>query len=120
MKVVIAGASGLVGSALRAPLRDAGHDVRRLVRGRGARAPDEIAWNPAAGEMDIVQLGGVDAFINLAGENIGARRWTAMRRQQILQSRIDATRTLVTAIGRMERKPAVLVNASAVGFYGDR
>jgi hypothetical protein len=120
MKVVIAGASGLVGGALLAPLRDAGHDVRRLVRGRSARAQDEIAWNPAAGGMDMDPLDGVDAFINLAGENIGAHRWTASRRQQILQSRIDATRTLVTAIGAMERKPAVILNASAVGFYGDR
>lgn len=120
MKIVIAGASGLVGSALIPSLRAAGHDVLRLVRGAGARAPDEIPWQPESGEIDSARLEGIDACINLAGENVGAGRWTAARREAILRSRVDATRTLVGAIGRLTRKPAVLLNASAVGFYGDR
>jgi uncharacterized protein (TIGR01777 family) len=120
MTIVIAGASGLVGSALTQSLRAGGHEVRRLVRGRGAREADEIAWNPETGEIDQARLEGVDALINLAGENLGARRWTAARREVIRRSRIDATRTLVTAVGKLSRKPAVLLNASAVGFYGDR
>ena len=120
MKVVIAGASGLVGSALVPALRDAGHQVFRLVRGRAAASRDELAWNPAASEIDLPSFEGMEAVINLAGENIGAGRWTAARRKRILCSRVDATRTLVTAIGRMARKPLVLVNASAAGYYGNR
>ncbi|MEO5961782.1 MAG: TIGR01777 family oxidoreductase [Opitutaceae bacterium] len=119
MKVAIAGASGLVGRALTAALRGAGHDVRRLVR-RGAVAADEIAWNPPTGEIDTVQLEGSDAIVNLAGENLAAGRWTAARRERILRSRTESTRTLVAAIGKLARKPEALLNASAVGFYGDR
>lgn len=119
MKIVIAGASGLVGNALVTALRAEGHDVRRLVR-RAARAPDEIAWDPARGEIDRERISGVDAVVNLAGENLGAGRWTAARRERILRSRIDATRTLVAAVLGAAVKPAVFVNASAVGFYGDR
>ena len=119
MKIVIAGASGLVGTALVPALRAAGHEVYRLVR-RAARSSDEIAWSPAEGKMDEVRFSGAEAVINLAGENVGAGRWTARRRELILRSRVDATRALVEAMGRMKRKPAVLLNASAVGFYGDR
>lgn len=119
MKVAIAGASGLVGSALVTALRAAGHEVLRLVR-RATAAPDEIAWNPVAGELDTKRLIGVEAAINLAGENIATGRWTTRRRELILRSRVEATRTLVAAMGRMARRPAVLLNASAVGCYGDR
>jgi hypothetical protein len=119
MKIAIAGASGLIGSALGSRLRAQGHDVRRLVR-RAVAAPDEIAWHPEKGELDPHSLAGTDACINLAGENIGAGRWTAQRRERILRSRVDATRTLVAALTRLARKPDVLLNASAAGFYGDR
>ena len=119
MKIVIAGASGLVGSALAPALRNAGHEVFRLVRGRGANAPDEIAWDPAAGEIDLSRLAGTGAIINLAGENLAAGRWTAARRERILRSRVDATRTLVTAMTKLDRKPTAFLSASAVGFYGN-
>src|SRR5688572_12850674 len=119
MKIVIAGASGLVGSALTAALRGAGHDVFRLVR-REAKAPDEIAWSPAANEIDRDRLSGAAAVINLAGESIGAGRWTTARRERILRSRVDATRTLVGVLSTLPRKPEVFLSASAVGFYGDR
>ena len=118
MKIVVAGASGLVGGALLPTLRAGGHEVLRLVR-RRATAPDEIAWNPSAGTADDPALAGADAIVNLAGENIGAGRWTARRRDAILRSRVETTRTLAGAIGRMSRPPAVLLNASAVGIYGD-
>ncbi|MGH7955785.1 MAG: TIGR01777 family oxidoreductase [Opitutaceae bacterium] len=120
MKIVIAGASGLVGSALTPALRAAGHDVFRLVRGRGARASDEIAWDPAAGEIDHRRLEGSGAFINLAGENLAAGRWTAARRERILRSRVDATRTLVAGMAKLEQMPRVFLSASAVGYYGNR
>jgi len=120
MKIVIAGASGTVGSVLVPALRDAGHGVRRLVR-CAAQAADEITWNPAAGEIDRAALEreAVDAVINLAGENVAGGRWTERRREQILRSRVDATRTLVRAMQVMARKPAVFLSASATGFYGE-
>lgn len=119
MKIVIAGASGLIGRALAAALRERGDHVLRLVR-REAAGADEISWDPAAGQIDGGRLAGCDAIVNLAGENIAGGRWTARRRDTIFKSRVDATSTLVRAIGAMARRPAVLVNASAVGFYGDR
>lgn len=119
MNIVVAGASGAVGGALVPALRVSGHHVRRLVR-HAAGAPDEIAWDPARAELDVRALEGTDAVINLSGENIAAGRWTAARRERILRSRVDATRTLVTAVTRLSRPPQVFLNASAVGCYGDR
>ncbi len=116
---VVAGASGLVGRALVAALRAEGWAVRCLVRRPPARA-GEFPWDPAAGTIDAAALAGAHAVINLAGENIAAGRWTAVRRERILRSRVEATRTLVLALQAMSERPAVLLNASAVGFYGDR
>lgn len=118
MKIVLAGASGLIGRALVPALRARGDDVVRLVR-RPVTATDEVSWKPEARELDAAQIEGADAIINLAGENIAAGRWTAARRARILGSRVDATRTLVSACTQLKRKPAVFLNASAVGFYGD-
>ena len=119
MKILVAGASGLLGRALVPFLQTQGHSVVRLVR-RATTAVDEVTWNPATGEGDAARLEGVDAVINLSGENVAAGRWTTARRERIFRSRVDATRTLVTLLARLSRKPAVMVNASAVGFYGDR
>lgn len=113
------GASGLVGSALVPALRQQGHQVVTLVR-RPARREDEIAWNPAAGELEPATLASTDAIVNLAGENLAAGRWTAARKEALLRSRLDSTRTLVRALARAESRSRVLVNASAIGFYGDR
>ena len=118
LRVLIAGASGLVGRALVPLLETQGHEVVRLVRRRTEQA-GTVYWNPAAGELDAAKLGAVDAVVNLSGENVGAGRWTVARRQAILRSRIDATKTLVATVTKLARRPAVLVNASAVGFYGD-
>ncbi len=118
MKIVVAGASGLVGSALVPALRAQGHDVRRLVR-RTPKVEDEISWDPARGELERERFAGTQVVINLAGENLAAGRWTSARRERILRSRIEATRTLVAAMAAADPKPAVLINASAVGFYGD-
>jgi len=119
MKILVAGASGLVGSALGPALRREGHEVVTLVR-RPVRREDEIAWNPTTGELAPAALATTDAIVNLAGENIAAGRWTAARKEALRRSRLDSTRTLVRALARAAPRPRVLVNASAVGFYGDR
>lgn len=119
LRVAISGARGLVGQALAAYLSTAGHDVRRLVRG-GRGRPDEIRWNPEKDEIDRQALEGIDAVVHLAGEPLSAGRWSAQRKERILASREKGTRLLAEAIAGMDRKPQVLVSASAVGLYGDR
>ena len=119
MKIVVAGGSGLLGSALVPALRARGHDVLRLVRHTPAAA-DEVFWNPAENKLDPTRLEGVDAIVNLCGENVGAGRWTDARRERILRSRVEATRALVLALDTLMAKPSVFVNASAIGVYGNR
>ncbi|MGH3832183.1 MAG: TIGR01777 family oxidoreductase [Pseudonocardiaceae bacterium] len=116
MRVAIAGSSGLIGTALVALLRQAGHDVLRLVR-RPPRAPDERAWDPAAATMDPGALAGTDAVVNLCGVAIGNRRWSGEVKQAIRDSRIASTEVLAAAV--VEHGVPVLVNASGVGYYGD-
>ena len=118
MRIVVAGSSGLIGSALVPALEAAGHRVERLVR-RGGAGPG-IAWDPAAGGIDGAALEGADAVINLAGRNIGERRWDDTERQLIRDSRVGATLLLAGALAGLRRPPAVLLNAAAVGFYGNR
>ena len=117
-RVLVSGASGMVGRALVPFLRTQGHHVATLVRGRAAKE-GEITWDPARGALDPTRLEGFEAVIHLSGENVGAGRWTAARKDAIMRSRVDATRTLVMALGKVTAKPAVFVSASAVGFYGD-
>jgi uncharacterized protein (TIGR01777 family) len=92
--------------------------VVRLVR-RPASAPDEVRWDPAAGEIDEAALGHVDAAVNLAGAGVGDHRWTASYKRELMASRVDATSTIARALARMQPTPRVLVSASAVGWYGD-
>jgi len=119
VRVVVTGSTGLIGSALVPALREAGHDVVRLVRA-GPRAPDEAAWDPVAGTVDRARLEGAHAVVNLAGAGIGDRRWTAAYRRTVRDSRVLGARTLVRALLEDDRTPRVLVQASAVGFYGSR
>lgn len=122
MKILIAGASGLIGRATAAVLRDDGHEVIRLVR-RAPASPDEIRWNPAAGEVPLEACHSAHAVINLCGDDLAAGRWTPRRLAEIRASRVDATRTLARVFGGSIAGgpgPRVLVNASAVGYYGDR
>ena len=116
MRVVVAGSSGLVGSALVPELRAAGHEVIRLVR-RTPVAADERGWDPPAGRIDDGALDGVDAVVNLCGAGIGERRWSHARKQVLIDSRIEPTEVLAGAVA--EHRISVLVNASGVHYYGD-
>ncbi len=118
LRVLITGSSGLIGRALAAFLESGGHEVVRLVR-RPPASPTEVAWDPAAGRIDADALEGFDAVIHLTGENVGAGRWTAARRRRIRESRVGSTELLCGAVAALKRPPAVLVSASAVGYYGE-
>lgn len=119
MHIVVAGSHGLLGSALLAHLAQQGHKVRRLVR-RPVVSPAEISWDPDTQRLDPAALAGVDAVVNLGGVGLGAHRWTAAYRHAIIESRTGPTRLLATTLGRMTDGPRVLLQASAVGYYGDR
>ncbi|MGK9148593.1 TIGR01777 family oxidoreductase [Plantibacter flavus] len=119
MRIVIGGASGLIGTALGHALETDGHDVVRLVR-RNARTAGEARWDPLTGELDPAVLSGADAVVNLSGASLGKLPWTAAYRSTILWSRLSATRTLVDAMHRADAAPAAFLSGSAVGYYGDR
>jgi len=123
MKILVTGSTGLVGQALVAALAKQGHSVCRLVR-PGTIVNDEaggfnVAWNPATGELGGAAVG-PDAVVNLAGASIADGRWTEKRKAELRASRVNVTRALVAAIEKMNAKPAVLVSASAIGYYGNR
>jgi len=147
LRVLVSGASGLVGRQLVAFLSTGGHEVVRLeragVRGaadasgrspasgatgaagagdsaRVAGAPSSIAWDPASGAIDADALEGFDAVVHLAGENIAARRWNAAHKEAVRNSRVGPTAALARALGRLRRKPAAFLCASAIGYYGNR
>jgi len=117
MKVVVAGGTGFLGAPLVGRLMNEGHEVRVL--SRRARAPHDIPWTPdgTAGPWASA-LDDADAVINLAGESIASGRWTSARKARIRDSRILATRSLVAAMERSTRRPAVFLSGSAVGYYG--
>lgn len=119
MDVAISGASGLIGTALSASLRAAGHRVLAFRRG-GVTSGDEIGWDPQSGRIDAPALEGLDAVVHLAGEGIGERKWSDDQKRRIRESRIKGTRTLAGAIASRERKPRVFVSGSAIGYYGNR
>lgn len=122
MTVIIAGSSGLVGTALAADLRDQGKRVVRLVR-RPVKTADEVSWNPDSGQLDPDILRNASAIVSLGGASVGRLPWTAKYRETLWRSRIDGTRTIVTAIRALaqngEPVPS-LISASATGFYGSK
>lgn len=119
MRVLIAGSSGFIGTALVERLASEGHEVLRLVRRRTA-SPGEVTWSPAAGIIDFTVMDRVDAVINLSGASLSHLPWTKGYRGEILESRVSATRTLADAMRKARTPPAVFLSGSAVGFYGNR
>lgn len=116
-RILISGASGLIGSALAPSLKTQGHEVLRLVR-RRPHGSNELQWNPTA-QLDPVLVSGFDVVIHLSGENI-AGRWTAQKKRRIRDSRIFSTDFLSQALARAEKKPHTFICASAIGYYGNR
>jgi uncharacterized protein (TIGR01777 family) len=122
LHIGITGASGLVGTALTARLTAAGHTVHPFVRRAARPGTHEIAWQPAQGQLEVAALAPLDVVINLAGENIGDGRWTQPRKRLIVESRVAGTRLLAEALSALaagSERPRALVQASAIGFYGD-
>ncbi|TMM39568.1 MAG: TIGR01777 family protein [Actinobacteria bacterium] len=118
MRIVVGGSSGFIGTALVDRLRAAGHDIVRLVR-RDSAAPDEVTWRPSVAPLDPSTVDGADAVVNLAGVGVGTHRWNAAFKALIRASRVNSTEALAAAVAAAKAPPRVLLNASAVGFYGD-
>jgi uncharacterized protein len=124
MKILITGATGLVGTALVAALAREGHTVCRLVRSAtkttgGTAGTFDVAWDPETGNLGGAAVG-AEAVVNMGGASIVAGRWTEARKKLLRTSRVDSTRALIAALEKMNAKPGVLISASAVGFYGNR
>ncbi|WP_089005897.1 TIGR01777 family oxidoreductase [Micromonospora viridifaciens] len=120
MRILMAGASGFLGTRLVDRLTADGHQITRLVR-RAPRTPDERQWDPSAAQLDPAVVAESDAVVNLAGAGVGDRRWNNEYKQLIRSSRVDTTTTLAIRIAELsaEDRPAVLLNSSAVGWYGN-
>jgi uncharacterized protein (TIGR01777 family) len=118
MRVLISGATGLVGSEVARQLSAAGHEPIKLVR-RAAIAADEVQWDPASGYITPGIMETIDAVVNMAGATTGKLPWTKKYKEEIVNSRLNSTRTLVQAMAEAKNPPKVFVSGSASGFYGD-
>ncbi|MCB1118963.1 MAG: TIGR01777 family oxidoreductase [Chlamydiia bacterium] len=118
MKILIAGSSGLIGSALVSHLKEQGHAVVQLLRHCDTANTTHVLWDPVKGELHPTDLEGFDAMINLCGVNVASGRWTEKRKEAILKSRVVSTELLAHTLLRLEKPPKVLLNASAIGYYG--
>lgn len=117
MKVVLSGASGLIGPGLAESLRRDGHEVLTLVR-RSPSGPNQAQWDPAAGTLDPTVLADAGAVVCLSGVGVADKRWTDAYKQQIVQSRVDSVGTIARTLAS-SGSSAALISASAVGYYGD-
>ena len=120
MKILISGASGLVGTHL-IPTLTKGHDVFKLVR-KAAQNADEIQWDAVKGfgETEQIKLENFDAVVHLAGDNVASENWSHEKKRKIKESRTTGTRVLVDALSKTQNPPKHFISASAIGFYGDR
>jgi len=118
MRVLISGASGLVGTELKLQLKALGHEPVSLVR-RDAKNKTEVSWDPASGRIPADAMDTIDAVVNLGGATTGKIPWTKKYKEILISSRLDSTKTLVEAINNASKKPTVLISGSASGFYGE-
>ncbi len=119
MRILISGASGLIGRALATSLAGGGHEIVRLVR-HPRNQPGTVFWDPIGSTVEVHGLGGLDAAVHLAGESLGVGRWTEARKARIYDSRVAATKLLAQTLAQLDPPPQTLITASAIGFYGDR
>ena len=120
MKILIAGSSGMIGTALRQHFSTHGHEVLRLVRRNPDRQAGEFRWDPLREEIDTSAFDGVEVVINVAGENIGTGRWTRAKRRRIRESRVGTTGLLARTMAQLSTPSRVFICASAIGYYGSR
>ncbi len=120
LKILISGASGLLGSALIPFLKTGGHSVFQLVRRTPDKGNNEIQWDPAKGMLRLNDNDEIDAVIHLSGENIGEGHWSPEKKRRIIDSRVQSTRLIAETIAKMKNPPKVFLCASAIGYYGDR
>ena len=119
-RILVSGSTGLIGHALVSRLEATGHEVVRLIRPDSRGGVTGTTWDPAAGRLEPSELEGFNAVIHLAGENIADRRWSEEQKRRIRDSRVVGTSLLANALAGLDRPPAVLISASAGGYYGDR
>lgn len=119
MKVLLSGASGLIGSSVQPRLKQAGHQVVRLVRPPKAAGPDAVSWDPAAGWIEVGRLQGIDAAIHLSGDSL-LGRWTPEKKRRVRASREGSTKLLAESLAALSPPPRALITASASGYYGSR
>lgn len=120
MKILLGGASGMIGSYLKELLRKRGDDVHALVRPESKTARNSIPWAPSKGQLDTDPLEAFDAVVHLGGTNVADGPWTKKRKKAIRDSRIDSTNLLAQKLAATKQPPKVFVCASAIGIYGDR
>lgn len=118
MNILISGASGFLGNALKAHWQKK-HHIFCLTRDKRAIDNQHLYWQPAQQLLALPSQINVDVVINLNGENIAAKRWGKARKQTLINSRLQATNTLIQAINQFAHKPKLVINASAIGFYGN-
>jgi len=119
MRILVAGSSGLIGTEFVKRRVAAGDEVMRLER-RSPVAANEIEWHPDLDFMDAHKVEGFDVVVNFCGENIVSARWTESKKKRIRESRLQPTRFLASLLGKLKRPPGLWMNASAVGYYGNR